>query len=894
MILGNEIYLCRNGLSKENYISGEDRFWHFILLAKDARGHEQIREISTRAWLRSWKQGRMKRVPTYYQDLIDIIDSDRDHVIGSTACFLPGQKVKTRLGEKNIEEITENDEILTKDGRWEKINFPTSRLYEGQGQILDFSKEPDPIYCTANHQFLTYDFKTKTTYWIEAKDLKKNDKCLEPLLPIKYTNNTVLDIEHFDEITEYRLRSHGQNYSNNIFRLPEKIQITSSLMRLFGLWLADGHISLHKEYYKYNIGFTFSGQEFEIFYNSFVKQGLQDLGLSEQDYSIRYRPENHRVDLDINKVEVCLLFKNIFGISHAQNKFIPERLKNINYDLNIELFFGYFLGDGYFRYRKSQGGELVAASISYQLIKDFEQLGLAIDLSGSITISQKRIDKNNTTHQESYYLTYSNAFLGKNLNKNEPFTHEEIVKLFKQGAQKKGAFADIVQIENTRYRIKKVKSNKSFMINERVYCLNTNSHSFVLNNVIVHNCLGGYIPHLILDNRIDEAKNWLLQMKRLFGEGNFYLEMQPPAKKGNEQDVVNHALYELSTELNIPYIITTDSHYLTKSDATIHKAYLNSQDGEREVDSFYATTYMMSTEELESYFKDSQEMLQEAYKNIQKIADSCEDYDLTKPLRIPELKWKTFSPKGAISDWYGRIPFLKLFVESDYEGDKRLAQAIVERLEWDKTLNNDKTYAAIDECLDMTWKSSIVNKTHWSAYYLNLQNIIDTCWEAGSLVGPGRGSGVGFILLYVLNITQINPLRETTPTYPWRFLNPSRVSVLDVDFDIEGGRRGLVLAKLREVYGSDRMANVATFGTEKSKAAIQTACRGLGIDVDEAQYIASLIPADRGITRTLHQCYYGDEGEDWKPVGPFVREMNEHPELWKVAQKIEGLVCRVG
>lgn len=491
MILGNEIYLCRNGLSKENYISGEDRFWHFILLAKDARGHEQIREISTRAWLRGWKQGRMKRVPTYYQDLIDIIDGDKGHVIGSTAC------------------------------------------------------------------------------------------------------------------------------------------------------------------------------------------------------------------------------------------------------------------------------------------------------------------------------------------------------------------------------------------------------------------LGGYVPHLISDNRIDEAKNWLLQMKRLFGEGNFYLEMQPPAKKGNEQDVVNHALYELSTELNIPYIITTDSHFLTKTDAAIHKAYLNSQDGEREVDSFYATTYMMSTEELESYFKDSQEMLQEAYKNIQKIADSCEDYDLTKPLRIPELKWKTFSPKGAISDWYGKIPFLKLFVESDYEGDKRLAQAIVERLEWDKTLNNDKTYAAIDECLDMTWKSSIVNKTHWSAYYLNLQNIIDTCWEAGSLVGPGRGSGVGFILLYVLNITQINPLRETTPTYPWRFLNPSRVSVLDVDFDIEGGRRGLVLAKLREVYGSDRMANVATFGTEKSKAAIQTACRGLGIDVDEAQYIASLIPADRGITRTLHQCYYGDEGEDWKPVGPFVREMNEYPELWKVAQKIEGLVCRV-
>lgn len=79
----------------------------------------------------------------------------------------------------------------------------------------------------------------------------------------------------------------------------------------------------------------------------------------------------------------------------------------------------------------------------------------------------------------------------------------------------------------------------------------------------------------------------------------------------------------------------------------------------------------------------------------------------------------------------------------------------------------------------MTWISSEVNKTHWSAYYLNLQKIIDSVWEAGSLVGPGRGSGVGFILLYLLDITQINPVWETTKTYAFRFLNPERVSVLD-------------------------------------------------------------------------------------------------------------------
>lgn len=407
-------------------------------------------------------------------------------------------------------------------------------------------------------------------------------------------------------------------------------------------------------------------------------------------------------------------------------------------------------------------------------------------------------------------------------------------------------------------------------------------------------CLGGYIPHLILNNRMEEAKRWLLQMVKLFGRGNFFLELQPPAEQGNEQWAVNQALVSLSEELEIPYIITTDSHYLRKEDAGIHKAYLNSQDGEREVDSFYATTYMMNTEELESYFKGSWINVQIAYENIQNIFDSCEDYDLTKPLRIPELPWKSFSPKGKVEALYSAIPQLKTFYESNYKGDRLLAEAIVERVEEDKTLQNPETYAAIDECLDMTWESSEVNKTHWSAYFLNLQKIIDTCWDAGSIVGPGRGSGVGFILLYILGITQINPLRETTPTFSWRFLNPSRVSVLDVDFDIEGGRREQVLDKFREVYGSDRVANVATFGTEKSRSAIQTAARGLGIDVDESQYITSLIPSDRGITRTLKQCYYGDEDNDMKPIPAFVRAMDENPELWQVAQKIEGIVCRVG
>ena len=413
-------------------------------------------------------------------------------------------------------------------------------------------------------------------------------------------------------------------------------------------------------------------------------------------------------------------------------------------------------------------------------------------------------------------------------------------------------------------------------------------------------CLGGALPTQLLKYKYTKDEGlyekiiaWCEQMEWIFGPGNFYLELQPAANA--EQKYVNRMLLEIANTHHFPYIITTDSHYLKKEDKPIHKAYLNSQNGDREVDDFYATTYMMSTEELESYMNMSKEELQEAYANIHGIKEKCEGYSLMKPLKIPQLPWCEPLSAPAPYKWFDKIPYMQTFMESDYIGDHHLCDAISLTLSKDEKLQTQKIYDAINECLEMTWISSEVNKTHWSAYYLNLQKIIEECWNAGTLVGCGRGSGVGFILLYLLGITQINPQWETTKTFAWRFLNPDRVSVLDVDVDIEGGRRKQVLDHLRKVYGDDRVANVATFGTEKSKSAILTACRGLGIDVDIAQYLASMIVADRGQLRTLDQTFYGDTDNDWAPNKQFVYEMTEnYPEVWQVAKKIEGLVCRLG
>lgn len=415
-------------------------------------------------------------------------------------------------------------------------------------------------------------------------------------------------------------------------------------------------------------------------------------------------------------------------------------------------------------------------------------------------------------------------------------------------------------------------------------------------------CLGSQLDRFILKFRdtgdtdyLETAKNWCRYMVNIFGKGNFYLELQP--SKGAEQLFVNKYLLDFSRELNIPYIISTDSHYLSKSDADIHEKYLNSQDGDREVKSFYATTYMMGTEELESFFPYmSREQLDTAYTNIENIAAMCEDFTIKKPLRIPELPWIEYpqATQDEINYYSTYIPSLEEYRQSSYLGDRTMVNALIDGIKRHPDLQNEKAYAALEECLQMSMESSKVNNACWAAYYINLQKIIEECWNAGTIVLPSRGSGGGFLLLYCLDIIQMNCLREDTQMYPWRFMNPKRTSVVDVDFDISGLKRAQVLQHLREVYGEDRVCNVLTLRTEKSKSAILTAARGLGMTPEEGAYFASLIGAERGQLYSLSQMYYGDEDKGIAPNSAFVEAMNENPELWEIAKNIEGLICGAG
>lgn len=302
-------------------------------------------------------------------------------------------------------------------------------------------------------------------------------------------------------------------------------------------------------------------------------------------------------------------------------------------------------------------------------------------------------------------------------------------------------------------------------------------------------CLGGSLPQNILkaykENptkpNYSDCIKWIKCMKKLFGEDNFYLELQPSTQE--DQFIVNKVLIQLSEETNTPYIITNDSHYIKKEDKEIHAAFINSQDGDRELGAFYDTTYVMSEKEIHEYLDDSigYEVVEKAFTNTIKIASMCEEYSLEKPLDIPYVPSNTEEPnKKLYLKYKEKMPLLEYFYESKYDSDRHLVREITNKFEQSKEeLCNKKTYDEMEINLNSIKLSSDKANTRWSAYLLQTKELIQLCWDSESLVCPSRGSGGGFLLLYVLDIIQINPLREKARTAHWRFLNPERVSVLD-------------------------------------------------------------------------------------------------------------------
>ena len=405
-------------------------------------------------------------------------------------------------------------------------------------------------------------------------------------------------------------------------------------------------------------------------------------------------------------------------------------------------------------------------------------------------------------------------------------------------------------------------------------------------------CLGSRIDKAILNKDSADINSFIPWCIKVFGRENFFLELQP--SDSEEQILCNKYLIKLSKYFNIDYIVTTDSHYLDKKDFSLFTAFLNSKSSsDRETDLFYKYTYIMSEEEMKEILckSVSLEEAELSISNTNKIYDMIEEFDMRHSTIVPTITVPKFELEHLLKPWYNICPAIKKIAYSESEQDRYMLYLVEQGIKEKNFEVNETEAFRLDEEFDVILYISQELKQDISAYLNLVKEVIDISWKA-SVVGVSRGSAGAFLTNYLMGITQLNPLLFDVPSF--RFLNKARADALpDIDYDTSPDQTANILQLLRDHFGEDNVLNCATFKTESLKSAILTSCRGMGINNDEAQALAALVPSQRGITYNLKQCLNGDEEKELEPVPNFEEKLRKYPGLFEMVEKIEGLPTNV-
>lgn len=385
--------------------------------------------------------------------------------------------------------------------------------------------------------------------------------------------------------------------------------------------------------------------------------------------------------------------------------------------------------------------------------------------------------------------------------------------------------------------------------------------------ICLSGCLQGEIPRLILSGNIKRAISRIKFYKKMFGQDNFYLEIQPH-ENIEEQKKANKIMIQLAKKTKTPLVITKDTHYLNKEDKEAHEIQLCIQTGKTILDQ---KRMSMADENFDfSTTKEMRELCKklpaEALENTIKIAKRC-----NLEIKLGEPKF----PRFEVPQGYTPSTYLKKLAYEGYAwrylsversiSDEMNPEDIAKKMDKEKKERLDYELSIIDEC-------------KFSSYFLIVADFVRFAQDNGILVGPGRGSAAGSLVAYLLGITGIDPLEHDLLFE--RFLNPERVSQPDFDIDFADTRRGEVINYVTRKYGKDHVAQIITFGRMESRAAIRDTARALGMSYIEGDRVAKLIPFGSKLkdalseSEELRTLYQGDAS---------VRK------LYDMAEKLEGV-----
>jgi DNA polymerase-3 subunit alpha len=382
--------------------------------------------------------------------------------------------------------------------------------------------------------------------------------------------------------------------------------------------------------------------------------------------------------------------------------------------------------------------------------------------------------------------------------------------------------------------------------------------------IVTTGCLGGHVLQSLLAGRFDEALAKAGRLQDIFGRENLFVELQDHGIP--EQARTNPQLIEIAKRLGAPLLATNDSHYTSPGDAEAHDALLCVQTGaliSQGPDERFKFSgsghYLRSAAEMRHLFRE----VEEACDNTLRIAERASvEIEFGKP-KLPRFD----VPAGFASD----TDYLRHLT---FEGAKQrwgdpLPEAAVERL---------------------AYELKVIEDMGFSAYFLIVWDLIRHARESGIRVGPGRGSAAGCAVAYCLRITDLDPIRYDLLFE--RFLNPSRVSMPDIDMDFDSRYRDEMIRYAAERYGRDHVAQIITFSTIKARAAVRDAARVLGYPYAVGDRIAKAMPPlVMGRDTPLYACLEPDpKYEDGYKMAAELRAMYESdPDVKRVVDVAKGL-----
>lgn len=352
--------------------------------------------------------------------------------------------------------------------------------------------------------------------------------------------------------------------------------------------------------------------------------------------------------------------------------------------------------------------------------------------------------------------------------------------------------------------------------------------------IVLSGCIGGEVGEALQQEQYAKAKEIAQWYKSVFGD-RYYLEVQDHGHPDHPdswpvQVAANKQIFKLAKELDIPVVLTSDAHYLQHEDQEAHEILLCVQTG-----SFLSDEKRMSLKDFDLSVADPKALIErwgeehpEIIKNTRAIAERCAiNIELGKIL-IPKFPTPIGETEKSLLE-----KFVYQGLAWRYGGKSEAAAAKLSVAEAKKTLSKDIAERAVYEL-------EVIENMGFSGYFLIISDFINWGKDNGIVFGPGRGSAAGSIISYALKITELDPLKYDLLFE--RFLNPDRISMPDIDIDIQDTRRDEVIQYCVEKYGKERVANIVTFGRMAARNAVRDVARVLQVPYAEADRLAKMIP----------------------------------------------------